>query len=409
MTADSRTTPPWLAPVAMGILAIALAISVTRDGAATTGMPVVWFLLTAYVGLRHRHEGWVPTIFVPAAVLFLMWFARAAFGIFLPFLLALLAAYLLDPLIDRLESRLGRTRAIVLLGLPALLLVILLGLVVIPSLLREIGQLLQRLPELQPFLEKAYASVMDVAREWGIRVQRRDLIEHFIGELESLGPAVAGAGLGVLRGVQGLVDFISFLVITPVMSFYLLRDFDRLRESGLEQFEGEQRDGVEDFLVRLDRSLSGYIRGQLLVGVIVGVLFYAGMSILGMDYALVVGLAAVVLNLVPFIGSVLTAVLALSVGLLSDPSWGAVVKVGLLYGGIQILDAALISPRVMGDSLELHPVVVMLALLLAGRFFGLAGVLIAVPAVAVLRETFRRWSPELVRLLAAPDHPGDPG
>jgi predicted PurR-regulated permease PerM len=400
--ARSRNLSAWLAPAAMLLLGIALAQSSGALRLSTAG-PILWFSLICYIALRERSRRWVATLFVPAAVLFLLWFARAALGICLPFLLALLLAYLLDPLVDRMERRIGRSRAIVLLALPVFLILFGLALVLLPALFQELRQLLDRLPELRPLLDRAYASLLALAADWGIQIERRQIVDEIVARLQSLAPAVAGAGLGVVRGLQGLVDFVSFLVITPVLSFYLLRDFDRLRGGALAQLSGEQRGAAEDFLGRLDRSLSGYLRGQLLVGVMVGILFYVGMTAMRMDYALLVGLASIVFNLIPFVGSVLTALLAVAVGLLSDPSWISLVKVGTLYGGIQTLDAALISPRVMGNSLQLHPVAVMLALLLAGRFFGMAGLLLAVPALAVLKESARRWTPEILSLLVAPE------
>jgi predicted PurR-regulated permease PerM len=144
--------------------------------------------------------------------------------------------------------------------------------------------------------------------------------------------------------------------------------------------------------------MRGYLRGQLVVGLIVGTLFFTGLTLLGMQYALLVGLSAVFLNLVPFVGSVMTAVLALSVALLTEPSLASALKVAALFAVIQTLDAAVISPRVVASSVRLHPVVVMLALLLGGRFLGLVGVLLAVPAAAVLKETLELWAPELLRL-----------
>src|SRR5690606_7099511 len=113
-----------------------------------------------------------------------------------------------------------------------------------------------------------------------------------------------------------VIGFVSFLVITPVIGFYLLRDFDRLREGALGQLPDATRVSVERYLHHVDRAVAGYLRGQLVVGAVVGTLFAIGLTVLGMDYAILVGMSALVLNLVPYVGAALTAALAVSVALL---------------------------------------------------------------------------------------------
>jgi predicted PurR-regulated permease PerM len=232
-----------------------------------------------------------------------------------------------------------------------------------------------------------------------LHLRREDVTSLVLQRIEGITAAVGGATTGLWRGAQGLLSVVSFLVVTPVVTFYLLRDFDRLREQMIASIPDERRAGFERFLAQLDRSISGYIRGQLLVGSALGLLFFLGLTALGIQYALVVGVSSVLFNFVPYVGSVLTAILALAVGLLTDPSWNSVVKVGALYGVLQLLDSAVISPRIMGHSLRLHPVFVMIAVLLGGQFFGLIGILLAVPAAALLKESLGVWTPEVLGLL----------
>ena len=389
-----------MAPI-LGLLlfcAQASTLALGHDLRISTG---VWFLLLTVLCLRHRHASWAPTLFFPAAVLFALWFAAAARAVTLPFGLALLFAYLLDPLVDRLEGRLGRSRAIALLALPTFALATVFALWLVPALVGELSRLLHRLPELRQPLGELARAVSERLGSWGVSIDREAWADLLLPRLEDFGRSLLDASMGVWHGLQGLLGLVSFVVITPVVGFYLLRDIDRLRQGFLEALAPGQREGVRDFLASFDRAVSGYLRGQLLVGVVVGALFALGLTLLGIDYALLVGLAAVFLNLVPYVGSVLTATLALTVALLSDPNWTSVLEVGLLYGAVQLLDGAVLSPRIMGKSLELHPAFVMLAVMIAGQFFGIAGVVVGVPAAALAREGLRRWTPRVLGLLPA--------
>jgi predicted PurR-regulated permease PerM len=359
---------------------------------------LLWFGLAAFVALRERERPWAPILFLPALALFSLWFARAATAVFLPFVLALVSAYLLDPLVDRLESRLGRTRAILLLALPGTTLLVFFFVFLVPAVMAELQLLAQRLPELRETLLQSYEGLIARAADWGIRLDRERVAQFLWDRAEAIGSTLGSFSLGILRGVQGIVDVLSFLVILPVFTFYLLRDYDALQTRFLEAIGPQAAADTIRFLHRVDRSIHGYLRGQILVGLLVGALFFIGLSLLGMQYALLVGLSAVFLNLVPFVGSAMTALLALCVALLSDPSLASLLKVGLLFAAIQTLDAAIISPRIVAGQLALHPIVVMLALLLGGRFFGVVGVVLAVPTAAVLKETLLVWTPELLRL-----------
>jgi len=158
-----------------------------------------------------------------------------------------------------------------------------LAVLLVPSVASELRQLGQSLPELRESIQSFYGWVIERAAGLGIQLDREGLTTLAMERLETVGSAFRGAGLGIARGVQGLLDAVSFLVITPVVGFYLLRDFDRLRDLLLDHVPGERQAGVVSFLGSVDRSVSGYLRGQLLGGGVMGVLFYAGLTALRMD------------------------------------------------------------------------------------------------------------------------------
>jgi predicted PurR-regulated permease PerM len=396
-SSHERAAAAWIPSLAVFFLTAFLIWSVGHpDGGVS---PMLSYFFIVVLAVRHRGQASMRALFFPSTVIFLLWFLGEARQITLPLSIALLIAYLLDPLVDRFESRLGRTKAVVLLALPAMLLFGLLALFLVPALLGELDALLRKLPELQGPADRAQEWMQARAAGMGIEVSWGSLTEFLLPRLETLGQTALGAGGQLWRGLKGLLDLLSLLVITPVVTFYLLRDFDRMREGFLRTMPPDSREDVTDFFRRVDRAVSAYLRGQLLVGVIQGLLFALGLKLLGVDYALLVGLCAVFLNLVPFVGSAATAILALAVALLTEATWGSALQVGVLYAVLQTLDAAVLSPRIVGKSVELHPVAVMIAILVGGSFFSVPGVLFAVPAAAVLRESLAVWTRQLLELL----------
>lgn len=398
MTPSHRSTPDiWLPAIVALALLLALVVS-TASGGFVGHTPILWFVLLSMICVRHRREQWTPSVYLPAVALFALWFVGAAQSVTIPFGVGLLLAYLLDPIVDRMERRMNRSAAIGVLAVPLVLGLVGLLIVLVPALVSEGGQLIGRLPELQGPLERLGTWASGQAARLGLDFQPATVADWVLPRLEGIGKNLLGAGEGVWKGVQGVIAFVSFVVITPVVGFYLLRDIDKLRDGFLANLPGEARGEVETYLEHVDRAVAGYLRGQLLVGVISGVIFAVGLTVLGIDYAILVGISAVVLNLVPYVGAAITAVLAISVALLSDPGWISLVKVGGVYAVSSAVEQV-VSPRIMSDNLSLHPVLVMLSVLIAGQFFGAVGLLIAVPAAAVLVEALKVWWPQMVQTL----------
>ncbi len=396
-SSHDQAAAAWIPPLLSLLLTALLWWSVSD--AASGPSPILLWLILVVLAVRHRGQAAMRTLFFPPTVLFLFWFLGEARPITLPLSIAFLFAYLLDPLVDRFEGRLGRTRAVILLALPATALLIAVALLLVPALLSELQHLVSKLPELRAPIEEAQEWIQTRSAEMGVDLGWASLSEFLLPRLESVGQTAVDAGGQVWRGLKGVFDLLSLVVITPVVTFYLLRDFDRMREGFLRAMPEGSRDRVTDFFCRVDRAVSAYLRGQLLVGLVQGVLYAIGLQILGFQYALLVGICAVFFNLIPFVGSVATAILALAVALLSDATWTSVAQVGVLYGVLQTLDAAVLSPRIVGRSVDLHPVAVMIAILVGGTFFSVAGVLFAVPAAAVLRESLAVWTRQLLELL----------
>jgi predicted PurR-regulated permease PerM len=171
----------------------------------------------------------------------------------------------------------------------------------------------------------------------------------------------------------------GYVFLTPVLTFYLLRDYDRILAWLRELLPRDREAGVVEFAQEYDRLLSKYLRGQLTVALIIGVLTSSFLLALQFPYPFLLGALAGVMGLIPFLGLVLSIIPAVIVALVSGSVLVSLVKVAVVYGAVQILDGGVISPRIVGDSVGLHPVWIVLALSVGGFFFGFVGLLIGVP------------------------------
>ncbi len=314
-------------------------------------------------------------------------------------------AYLLTPSIDRLECLgLPRTLAIGLLAGCMLGGIGVLFLVIIPQVQLQALQVADRAPRwgqwlytrVTPLLEKA---ALPLSQYFGIAFDI-DSLKTYAVRLWDWGMShLPGITQGILSIFQtmftGLANFIVGvlnIVLVPVLLFYLLRDFDTLHERFYSLLPPHWRPIVADWLGEIDHAVGGFLRGQLTIALILAVLYATGLALMGVPLGVVLGIISGLANLVPYMSIVAGLLPALLLFLLSDaPSFGGVLGIILLYVGGQLLEGLYLSPRIMGRETGLHPVVVIVAILISGTLFGVLGIILAVPATAVLQVILRRW------------------
>ncbi len=342
--------------------------------------------------------GWIAAVLAAAV------FIHAVRGVLLPFVLGIAIAYLLDPVADRLE-RLGWPRAVV--ALVTLAGFFLAGLLLLgafwPLLKAQVAGLVAALPGLIQRLEALYRTLLESwasrLHDWGMDEAGRDLSGPLVSGLGGRLSAIARELL--LSGVA-VLNFAGLLLITPVVAYYLLKDWDRMTAGLLTLVPPARRARIREIAADIDRALAGFVRGQLLVMAADAVLYAAGWLAIGLPYALVLGLLAGLLAIVPFLGPFFALLTALAVGFGHwgfDPLMlGGVVAVFLVVQGIE---GSVLSPRLVGSRVGLHPVLVLFAVFAGGELAGLVGVFLAVPVAAValvlVRHAFRRHVESLRR------------
>lgn len=335
-------------------------------------------------------EKWTHALIIVGTLFFIIWLVVKIQVVLTPFALGLLLAYLLDPLIDYIETwKVPRTVAIAGLVLGALLVMGIVMLAIVPVLVDQIGALINNLPtyvgQVRGWLEEG---VLPWLAGMGFQVSPETLPEALFGESMQAGQTLQRLLGGALEVTSGLYIFLAQLLnllLTPVVAFYLLKDYDSIVAWAGQLIPPRRRPALREFGSKLGAALSNYLRGQLAVSVSIGLLYGIGLGIAGIQYAALLGMVAGILSLIPYVGSILTMVIAGIVALLSPEPVSGLIKVLIVFAVVQLLDGNLITPKIMGERFGLHPVVIMFSVLVFAVLFGFVGLLIAVPLTAVLK------------------------
>jgi predicted PurR-regulated permease PerM len=314
-------------------------------------------------------------------------------SILLPFVAAAFIAYFLDPPTTRL-ARGGVPR-----GLAALLMVVALiaaclmvALLLYPLLVAQLGTLIARVPAyvfaLRGWAGQVVARLQERLGEEYVNTNLRDLVAGQAGAMLGF---VASALTRIVGSGFALFNVISLVVVTPIVAFYLLRDWPRAvaRVDGWlpRRYAGVLRAQARE----VDRILSAWLRGQALCCLVLAAFYAIALQIAGLDLGLIVGISAGLLSFIPYVGSITGAITSIALAFAQFPDWRGVAIVAGVFVLGQILEGYVIYPRFLGDRVELHAVWVIFALFAGGAVFGFVGVLLAVPIAATLGVLARFW------------------
>jgi predicted PurR-regulated permease PerM len=303
---------------------------------------------------------------------------------------ALFLAYLLDPVVDRLEARkINRSASILILAGAVILLISLVGGFLLVQAQRELAALYHDLPQ---YIERVQNKVVPLVKdELGVELPGtlQEAVNEAKAQLANIDPAALKPVTSVMgrftRSTLAFVTSILGLIIIPVFLFYFLRDWDTLKWEALEYIPLSYREYVKDKAVKIDEILGSFIRGQLTICVILGVLYSLGLMITGIDLAVVIGMFSGLLFIVPYLGTVLGVIAASIMALLKFGLGWHFIGVLIVFGAVQLLEGTVITPKIMGEKVGLSPVIVIFSLLVGAELLGLLGMLVAVPAAAVIK------------------------
>lgn len=327
---------------------------------------------------------------IAVAVVYLLYVLRS---VTIPILIATIMAYLLDPLVDRLEGfRMSRGTSILSLTLIAVLFIILAVLLVIPAIEGELRTAAASLPEyldtfkkeMAPFVERVLGKVFPRAT-----FTIEELLREGEGLVKKIPLDVWNYALKTMaatfKGTLSLVISIIGVLILPLYVYYILKDFDAFKEGIVSLIPPRSRTFVVEKFSEVDEVLSAFVRGQLMICLLLAILYSIGLYIIGIDLALLIGVLSGAAFIIPYIGTIFGITVASVMALLQFHDVWHIVYVLLLYGGVQVVEGTLITPRIIGEKVGLHPLAIILSIIIGGELFGFLGILLAVPAAATLK------------------------
>ncbi|RID93948.1 AI-2E family transporter [Gemmobacter lutimaris] len=325
--------------------------------------------------VRDQLKYWGIAALVFVAVL---WFLGA---VILPFLVGGAIAYFMDPLADRLErAGLSRAAATGLISIAALLLTVLMFLAVLPVLFNQLTALVNEAPvmfrRLQAFMLERFPDLQDQTSTM------RQTLENIGKLIQSKGGELAQSLIG---SAMSVINAVVFIVVVPVVAFYMLLDWDRMVARVDDILPRDHAPTVRYLAREIDRVLAAFVRGQISVCLILGTFYAVALMAAGLNYGIVVGAIAGAVTFIPYVGALIGG--ALAIGLALFQFWGDWLQIGLVAGIFalgQFLEGNVITPKLVGNSVGLHPVWLLFALSAFGSVFGFVGMLVAVPVAAAL-------------------------
>ncbi|MBO6539135.1 MAG: AI-2E family transporter [Rhizobiaceae bacterium] len=339
----------------------------------------------AAIDIRRQVAFWLLTAAIFIAFLYIF------SSILLPFLAGMILAYFLDPVADWLE-RLGLSRlAATIVILVGFLLVFVLGLmVVIPVLGSQFAGLIAQLPDYLSRLQDLITRYDPGWLEENVGVDPASLRENLSALLSQGASFLSTLAQSIWNSGRALIDIAGLFVVTPVVAFYMLLDWDRM----IARIDGwvprDHLQTVRRLASEINRSTASFVRGQGTVGLIMGISYAIGLTLVGLNFGLLIGLIAGLIGFIPYVGSVVGLVLSVGVALVQFwPEWQWVAAVAGIFFAGQMIEGNILQPKLVGSSVGLHPVWLMFALFAFGLLFGFVGLLIAVPAAAAIAVLVR--------------------
>jgi len=402
-----------LSPVIIAILLVVILFVWLTIGIKEALTPTVLTVIIITILTPFQKEHRTIRVLI-GAILFLYaaWFISLIASTLVPFLVAMVLAFIFDPCVTYLEKKgMSRTKATGILMLILFLLSVIILLVILPALIQETTGFVKQIPAITQKLEKWFMSLQhledeDVPKQlqWlknllnsyrEIPPAIQDFIDSILSEVEKSVPHITkkvSSFLGdIFSSILMVILGILNLLIIPVFMFYMLKEAPEIKNFAVSLIPFKYKENVISISSEIFLSLTNYIRGQIIVACVVGTLSAVALYILGIKYALLIGVIAGASNIIPYLGPIIGATPAVLVSLFKDDPVVSVISVIVAFAIIQTLESSVITPRILGESLKLPPLLIMLAIIVGGKLHGFLGMLLAIPCVCVLKVLFDRW------------------
>ncbi len=305
-------------------------------------------------------------------------------SILLPFVLGMAIAYFLNPTVEKFgRIKIGRGPAALIILAVFFLFVIGFFAVLVPVLIKELSNFSSDLPTLIENFAAHFDPYLEKIRAW-FGVQSQDDLQTMITQHAKGAANIAGSVAGGLAvGGLAVLDFLTFIVITPIMAYFMMKEWPHITGAIEDLIPQDNKATIMNLFKEIDKKLSSFVRGQISVALILAVGYAAALSLAGLKYGFLIGIMAGLLSIIPMVGSILGLVVAVTVAGFQTGEFSYMAIIAGIFIAGQIIEGYVLTPKLVGDSVGLHPLWVFFALMAGGSLFGIVGMLVAIPVAAV--------------------------
>lgn len=356
--------------------------------------PILVYVLVLIVYLINRHDYLIKQIFLLASIIFFIWFLNELSQVILPFLVSFLIAYLLNPFVVFLEKKkiprwAGSLLSILLILASGAILLFL----IIPPFINQVSILISSAPQLIESTNNfLYDRVLPQLQKLGIAYPdiQKFIVDELPNRLQNLVNGLLKSFLTAVSKVGLIFSQLINLIIIPIISFYLLKDYQTIFPSILKLFKEQNQIKIQKLTDRIDSIFGNYIRGFVIIAIINGVVITTGLSLVGIQYAVVLGIISAVLCFIPYFGVIISFSIGFIISIISGISGFKILFIPILYFGENLLESSVFIPKIIGSRMGIHPLLILLAIFTYGYFGGVSGMIIAVPTTALLISFIRK-------------------
>lgn len=329
-------------------------------------------------------------------------FLHMVSSILLPFVVALIAAYFLDPAADKLED-LGISRCIATITITSLFFLVVAGIAILitPLLYDQFISMIHKTPEyVRMFNEKvlpSFASVLDTLDPEAVNKAKGALSDASVYIFQFFAKMVGN----IWSSGIAIVNLLSLIFITPIVTFYMLRDWDSIINKIHSWLPPKHASVIKEQVLLIDRTLSGYIRGQTNVCLLLGTFYAIGLTAVGLDFGFFIGMATGILSFIPYVGMLFGFTIGMIVAFFQFGDLASVAIVAAVFVTGQFIESNFVTPKLVGNKVGLHPVWIMFGMLAGAAMFGFTGILLAVPVTAVLGVLVRFFLNQYLKSIKA--------
>ncbi|MEI0518201.1 AI-2E family transporter [Brachyspira murdochii] len=362
--------------------------------------PIILFIILIAALIPFWRYIWAKTSIVLILALFTLWVIKEAGYLVAPFIWGIFIAYMFDPLITKMQTKIPRIAAVLFIFIPLIIIAVIFFVFILPRTIEEMEVISKSLPE---YVDKIYNSISLLL------ISVSDKLNGSIGKSFDIDMAIDAASIkDFLFGSDGIftliykkmIDFrfqnisslttifsviFSYFVILPFVTFYLMLDFQNIKSKIIKIIPMRWQTSISEIVKKSNSIINGYVRGMTILALSFFIISYILLSVTNTRYAFILALLRGILNYIPFIGPFAAFVTALLVGIITENIWwhGAL-KICIIFGFVQILDSGLMAPKILGKSVKIHPIAVMFSTIIGGVLFGFLGILFSVPFCGIV-------------------------